>query len=192
MIADDGEILLRGAHVFVGYYKDPDATAAMFTEDGWLRTGDIGFVDDDGFLHVTDRTKNIIVTAGGKNVAPEPVEKDLRSSPLISQALLIGNGRPFIGALIALDEARVRAWLKQRSGLESAPLGVDPEVRGLVQSIVDDVNSRFPRYQQVKRFAVVPREFSIEAGEITPTQKIKRRVCEANFAAEIEWLYAPR
>jgi long-chain acyl-CoA synthetase len=190
MIADDDEILMRGPHVFAGYYKDPEATAAAFTEDGWLRTGDIGFIDRDGFLHVTDRKKNLLVTAGGKNVAPEPVEKDLRGSPFISQALLVGNGRPYVGALLALDETQVRSWLGPRSTNPAMPWRSDPQVRELVQSIVDDVNIHYARFQRVKRFALISREFSVEEGELTPTQKLKRRICETHFASEIESLYA--
>ena len=173
-IADDGEVLVRGANVFAGYYKDEDATRAAVDDDGWLHTGDIGSIDD-GYLTITDRKKDIIVTAGGKNVAPQNIENELKASKYISQALVIGDRRPFLTALITLDEAA--------RGLS------DVHVQDLVQSIVDDVNRDKASFEQVKRFAILPRDFSPEEDEVTPTLKLRRKVVQDHFAPDIEELY---
>jgi long-chain acyl-CoA synthetase len=175
-IGDDGEILLRSETIFAGYLKDEAATREVLTDDGWLRTGDIGELDDDGFLKITDRKKDIIVTASGKNVAPQNLENALKTEPLISQALVIGDRRPFVSALITLDEA------------EAAKLPVG-ELEARVAAIVDEVNRDLSRFEQIKRFTILPRDFSPEHGEITPTLKLKRRVVEEHFANEIEQLY---
>jgi long-chain acyl-CoA synthetase len=172
-IADDGEILIKTDTIFQGYYKDPEATAEVLPGDGWLRSGDVGAVDADGFLTVTDRKKDLLVTAGGKNVAPQNLENALKTHPLISQALVVGDRRPYVAALITLGE----------------DASVD-NAHGRVQGIVDDVNRDLSRFEQIKRFVILPRDFSAEAGEVTPTLKLKRRVCEEHFAAEIESLYS--
>jgi long-chain acyl-CoA synthetase len=176
-IAEDGEILIRSETVFAGYYGDEDATRAVLDADGWLHSGDVGAIDDEGFLRVTDRKKDIIVTAGGKNVAPQNLENALKSTKLISQALVIGDRRPYVSALVTLDA-------EQSDGLSEA------EVREAVQAIVDSVNEGRARYEQIKRFTTLPREFSAAEGEVTPTLKLRRRVCEEHFAAEIEKLYS--
>jgi long-chain acyl-CoA synthetase len=190
-IADDGEILVRSETVFQGYYKDPEATAAVLTEDGWLRTGDVGEIDGDGFLRITDRKKDILVTAGGKNVAPQNIENELKTSKFVSQAVVVGDRRPYITALITLDEPEISRWAGER-GIEGdlATLVRDPRVVELVQGIVDDVNRERSRYEQVKRFAVLPRDFAPEYGEITPTLKLRRRAVVEHFQAEIDALYA--
>jgi long-chain acyl-CoA synthetase len=172
---EDGEILTRSASVFAGYYKDPEATAAAFTEDGWFRTGDVGELDADGFLTITDRKKDLIITAGGKNIAPQNIENALKSSRFVSQAVVIGDRRPYIVALITLDRAEVDAS------------GRDPQE--LVQQLVDDVNRDRVRVEQIKRFDVLPRDFTQEDGELTPTLKLRRRVVHEHFADEIEKLY---
>jgi long-chain acyl-CoA synthetase len=171
---DDGELLIRSETIFAGYYKDEEATQAVLAEDGWLRSGDVGAIDADGFVAVTDRKKDIIVTAGGKNLAPQNIENALKSSRCISQALVIGDRRPYVAALIAVDEAAV----------DSAG-----DVRALVQKAVDAANRDLARFEQIKRFAIVEREFSIEEGEMTPTMKLKRRVIEQRYADLIEQLY---
>jgi long-chain acyl-CoA synthetase len=176
-IADDGEVLIRTDTIFAGYLKDDEATSAVLPGDGWLHSGDIGALDDDGFLHVTDRKKDIIVTAGGKNVAPQNLENELKASRYVSQALVVGDRRPYVAALISLDQEEVAKW---NGG----------EVTALVAQIVDEVNRRHSRFEQIKRFAVIDRDFSVEHGEVTPTLKLKRRVCEQHFAGEIERLYA--
>ena len=175
-LADDGEILIRSPSVFAGYYKDPEATAEALTEDGWFRTGDVGEIDDEGFLRITDRKKDLIITAGGKNIAPQNLENALKSSRFVSQALVVGDRRPYVTALVTLDEA------------ELASSGRDPQK--LVQELVDDVNRDRTRVEQIKRFVILPRDFSQEEGEVTPTLKLRRRVIHEHFADEIEHLYA--
>jgi long-chain acyl-CoA synthetase len=145
-------------------------------EDGWLRSGDVGAIDEDGFVTITDRKKDIIVTAGGKNLAPQNIENALKTSRWVSQALVIGDRRPYVTALITLDEAEVAK--------------ANGDVQALVQQAVDDANRDLSRFEQIKRFAIVPREFSAEEGEVTPTLKLKRRVIEERFAREIDELYS--
>jgi long-chain acyl-CoA synthetase len=183
-IDDDGEILIRGDNVFAGYYKDEEATRAALTEDGWLRTGDVGTLDEDGFLTITDRKKDIIVTAGGKNVAPQNIENELKISKYVSQALAVGDRRPYLVALVTLDEAEA-----QKAGISGDP-STSPEARKLVQGVVDELNATRASYEQVKRFAILPRDLSADDGEITPTLKVRRSQVEANWAATIDELYA--
>jgi long-chain acyl-CoA synthetase len=189
-IADDGEILIKGPTVFAGYYKDEEATREVLDADGWLHSGDVGEIDEDGFLTITDRKKDIIVTAGGKNIAPQNLENDLKSSRFISQALVIGDKRPYIVALITLDEAEVKAWAEEQ-GFDGdlAALSKHEQVRGLVAEIVGDVNSERSGFEQIKRFAILPRDFAPDHDEVTPTLKLRRRICEQHFAAEVERLY---
>jgi long-chain acyl-CoA synthetase len=173
---EDGEILVKSPSVFAGYFKDPEATAAAFTEDGWFRTGDVGEIDDDGFIKITDRKKDLIITAGGKNIAPQNLENALKASRFVSQAVAIGDRRPYVTALITLDWDEVNAT------------GRDPQE--LVQEIVDTVNRDRVRVEQIKKFAILPRDFSQEEGEVTPTLKLRRRIVHEHFANEIEQLYA--
>ena len=187
--ADDGELLVRSSTVFAGYYKDPEATRAVLGEDGWLHTGDIASIDEDGFVTITDRKKDILVTAGGKNVAPQNIENDLKASKYVSQAVVLGDKKPYVAALITLDEPEVRKALgSNEARLEE--LAADDGVRQLVQAVVDDVNRDRSRFEQIKRFAILPRDFSAEEEEITPTLKLRRRVVQEHFADEIEALYA--
>ena len=173
---EDGEILVRSDSVFEGYFKDPEATAAAFTEDGFFRTGDVGEIDADGFVKITDRKKDIIITAGGKNIAPQNLENALKASRFISQALVVGDRRPYVTALVTLDSDEVNGS------------GRDPEL--LVQEVVDSVNRDRVRVEQIKRFTILPRDFSQEAGELTPTLKLRRRVVHEHFGDEIEALYS--
>jgi long-chain acyl-CoA synthetase len=177
--ANDGELLLRGPTIFAGYYKNPEATREVLDDDGWLHTGDIAEIDADGFIRITDRKKDIIVTAGGKKVAPQNLENALRNSKFVSQALAVGDRRPYIVALLALDPAELKA----------AGVSGDAEIEALAQKIVDDANRGRTRFEQIKRFTVLPRDFSAEEGEVTATLKLRRRVCEQHFAAEIDGLY---
>jgi long-chain acyl-CoA synthetase len=190
-VAEDGELLIRSETVFAGYYKDPEATAAVLEEDGWLHSGDIAEIDEDGYVTITDRKKDIIVTAGGKNIAPQNLENDLKTSKYVSQALVIGDRRPYPAALITLDPVEIGKWASAR-GLDGdvATLASETAVRELVQAIVDDVNRERSRFEQLKRFAILDRDFTMENGEVTPTLKLKRRVVEEHFAVEIERLYA--
>jgi long-chain acyl-CoA synthetase len=190
-IAEDGEIEVRSETVFLGYYKDPEATAAVLGEDGWLKTGDIGHLDEDGFLHITDRKKDILVTAGGKNVAPQNIENDLKTSRYVSQALVVGDKRPYVAALVTLDPVEIGRWASEHGvDGDGAVLAGDERVQALVQDVVDEANRERSRFEQVKRFAILPRDFSMEAGEITPTLKVRRRAVQEHFATEIEGLYA--
>lgn len=190
-IADDGEIELRSETVFQGYYKDPEATAAVLGPDGWLKTGDIGTLDEDGFLHITDRKKDILVTAGGKNVAPQNIENDLKTSKYVSQALVVGDRRPYVAALITLDEAEIHRWAGEQ-GLDGdlTALIARPDVQELVQDVVDQANRERSRYEQVKRFVILPRDFTMEAGEVTPTLKLRRRAVLEHFEEQVDELYA--
>ena len=169
----DGEILIRSNTVFAGYYRDPEATAEVLDDQGFVHTGDVGHLDEDGFLVITDRKKDIIVTAGGKNVAPQNLENELKTHAIVSQALVIGDRRPYIGALITLDP-----------DVSSD----DPEAA--VGRAVDAVNEGRSRFEQIKRFRVLPRDFSLEHDELTPTLKIRRKVILEHFAEDVEALYA--
>src|SRR5919199_5425100 len=172
---DDGEVLVRSPTIFAGYWKDPEATREVLPDDGWLRTGDVGELDEDGFLTLTDRKKDIIVTAGGKNLAPQNLENALKAAKEISQALVVGDRRPYVTVLVTLDPEA----------------GLSPEeAQPRIQHIVDEVNAGLSRFEQIKRFAILPRDFSMAEGELTPTLKLKRRVCEEHFATEIEALYS--
>ena len=176
-IADDGEILVRGPTIFQGYHEKDEETREVLGEDGWLRTGDIGSIDTDGFVTITDRKKDLIITSGGKNVSPQNLENALKASGLVSQALVVGDNRPYIVALVCPDRSKLGA------------AGADEDTRGPIQQAVDEINSHFGPAEQIRRFAILPRDFSAEEGEVTPTLKLRRRVCEEHFQDEIERLY---
>jgi long-chain acyl-CoA synthetase len=176
-VGEDGELLIRSPTVFAGYYKDVDATRDVLADDGWLRSGDVGSIDGDGFISITDRKKDILVTAGGKNVAPQNLENALKTAPLVSQALVLGDRRPYVAALITVDASVA-------DGLAAE------EVEHRVQAAVDEVNGELSRFEQIKRFRILPRDFSAEEDEVTPTLKLKRRVVAEHFAREIEELYS--
>jgi long-chain acyl-CoA synthetase len=176
-LGDDGELFIRSPTVFAGYLKDEAATREILDDDGWLSSGDIAEIDDEGFVTITDRKKDILVTAGGKNIAPANLENDLKAHPEISHALVIGDRRPFVAALVTLDPD-VTASLD------------DEQKHARVQVIVDTVNRDRSRYEQIKRFAILPRDFSMDEGEVTPTLKLKRRVVLDHFAADVESIYA--
>jgi long-chain acyl-CoA synthetase len=176
--AADGEILIKSPTVFAGYYEDEEATRAVLPGDGWLHTGDVGVIDEDGFLTVTDRKKDIIVTAGGKNVSPQNIENLLKGIPWVSQALVVGDRRPYLVALLTLDEEEV-------AKLD----GVD-DLDELVGRAVDEVNAGLAHFEQVRRYEVLGRDFSPEQDEVTPTLKLKRAVVEEHFSEELERLYA--
>ncbi len=187
-IAPDGEILVRGPNVFLGYYKEPAATAETLI-DGWLHSGDLGAFDEEGFLRITGRKKEIIITAGGKNIAPKNIEAALKNHPLISEAVVIGDRRRFLSALLTLDPDAVARFITVEGGDGAAP-HQHAGVRTALQTAVDEVNSRFARVEWVRKFTVLPRAFTIEHGELTPTLKVKRKVVDRNWAAEIEAMYA--
>ena len=190
-VAGDGEILARGPLNTSAYYGRPDLTAALIDADGWLHTGDVGTIDADGFLSVTDRKKELIITAGGENVAPAAVENGLVAHPLIGQALAYGDRRPYVVALLALDGEAAPAWARAR-GIPAGPLEAlasDPQVLAEVAAAVAAANERLARVQQVKRWRLLPVEWTAETGELTPTLKLKRRVVHDRYADVIESLY---
>ena len=190
-IADDGEILIRGPHIFGGYYKMEDKSFGAI-EDGWLHTGDLGELDEDGFLKITGRKKDIIITAGGKNLTPANVENDLKQSRWISQAVMHGDRRPYPVALVTLDPEEIPHFAKEHGLPEDdmAALAREPKVQELVQGILDEVNSRYARVEQVKKFVILDHDLSQETGELTPTLKVKRNVVNEKYADLFERLYA--
>lgn len=190
-VMDDGEIEVKGVNVFTEYWQNPDATAAVF-DDGWLRTGDIGQLDDDGFLSITGRKKEIIVTAGGKNVAPAALEDPIRSNPLIGQVVVVGDQKPFIGALVTLDPDMLPVWLNNNhedAGMSLAEASVNPKVLAEVQRAVDHANESVSRAESIRKFALLPIEFTEAGGYLTPKLSIKRDVILRDFAADIQNLY---
>lgn len=190
-IASDGEILMRGPHLFAGYWRDEEATASTVDSEGWLHTGDLGTKDRDGFVTITGRKKDIIITAGGKNIAPANLENELCRSRWISYAVMYGDRRPFPVAVITLDADEIVPWARERGLPEDlGELAAHPEVRALVQEAVDEVNERQASVAQIKRFAILGRDLSIESGELTPSLKVKRTVVGANHANVIDELYA--
>ena len=184
-IAGDGEILVRGANVFLGYYKDPEATAEAL-HDGWLCTGDLGALDQDGFLTITGRKKEIIITAGGKNIAPRNIEAALKEAPIVGDAVVIGDRRKYLTALVTLDEAAAR---KLAPGAAAAQLAGATEIRSAIQHQIDKVNESLARVEQIKKFAILARPFGIATGELTPTMKIKRKTITQMYQREIEAMY---
>lgn len=188
--AEDGEILIRGANVFRGYYRDEKATSETLTDDGWLRTGDLGTIDADGYLQITGRKKELIITAGGKNISPANIETLLREQPWISQAVVYGDNRPYLVALLTLEPEEVPA-LAQEVGAPADPaaLAKHPRVREILQAEVDEVNRRLARVEQVKRFDVLERDLSQEHEELTPTLKVKRKVVYERYADRFDALY---
>jgi long-chain acyl-CoA synthetase len=188
-IAEDGEILVRGPNVFAGYAKDPEATRESLA-DGWLRSGDLGDFDPAGFLRITGRKKEIIITAGGKNITPSLIEEALKSIEVVADAMVIGDGRKYLVALIVPDAARCATYQADRA--DRAEVHESAVVRALLEAEVAKVNARLGRVEQIKRFHVMSRPFTLEEGELTPTLKVRRKVVSDHFAAEIEKLYAAR
>jgi long-chain acyl-CoA synthetase len=192
-IAEDGEILLAGLNRFVGYWRNDAATAEALTHDGWLRTGDIGDLDDEGYLRVTGRKKELIVTAGGKNVAPAVLEDRIRAHPLVSQCLVVGDGRPYVACLITLDPEAVRTWLARRNrpaDTSLSHLADDPDLIAELQAAVDDANHAVSRAESIRRFRVLDTDFTEQAGYLTPSLKLRRNVVTKDFADQIEALYS--
>jgi long-chain acyl-CoA synthetase len=190
-IADDGELLVRGGVVFSGYWNNEQATDEAFTDD-WFRTGDLGKVDDDGFLTITGRKKEIIVTAGGKNVAPAVLEDQLRAHPLISQAMVVGDAKPFIGALITIDPEAFDGWKGQHhkaAGASVGDLATDPDLVAEVEAAVKQANQSVSHAESIRKFRILPVDFTEDTGELTPTMKVKRNVVAEKFASEIEAIY---
>jgi len=191
-IEPDGEILLKGPHIFAGYWNNEAATAQEMTSDGWFRTGDIGEIDGDGFLRITGRKKEIIVTAGGKNVAPAVLEDRLRANPVISQCVVVGDNKPYIGALITLDQDALPQILSANN-IEAAPmsqLAANPDVRALVQKAVNSANEAVSNSEAIKKFSILLEDFTIDNGYLTPKMTIRRHLIVQDFAKDIEALYS--
>jgi long-chain acyl-CoA synthetase len=190
-IAEDGEILTRGPHVMKGYFKKPEATAEVIDKDGWFHTGDIGHLDKDGFLVITDRKKDIIVTSGGKNIAPQPIENQIKTNPFIGEVVMIGNKRNFPAALVVPNFDNLEKWAKGK-GLAFADredLIAKPEVQAHYDDLLKNLTKDNAQFERIKKVSLLPKEFSVEAGELTPTLKVKRRVVEQKYQSIIDRMY---
>ena len=190
-IAADGEILARGPNIMKGYWGMEKETAEVIDAEGWFHTGDIGEIDADGFLRITDRKKELIINAYGKNVAPAPIENALKNSRYISQAVVIGDRRKFLAALLVPDFDALKGWA-ERQGMPSQPesLVSDPKVRALIEQEVKVVNAGLAGFEKIVAWELLPNEFTLETGELTPTQKVKRRVINQKYGEVIDRLYA--
>ena len=187
-IAEDGEILVKGPNVFQGYYKNDEATRETIV-DGWLHTGDIGEIDADGYLKITGRKKDIIITAGGKNITPANLEAEIKQHPVVSQCVVIGDRRPYLVALVTLDPDEATKFA-QENGVTVASLPENEKLRASIQAHIDQINEKFARVEQVKKFHVLAQDLSQEGGELTPTMKVKRNVVADKYAADVDALYA--
>src|SRR6185436_10698423 len=190
-IAEDGEILGKGPNIMQGYWNLPEATAEVIDADGWFHTGDIGEIDAEGFLRITDRKKELIINAYGKNVAPAPIENALKASRFIGQAVVIGDRRKFLSALLVPDFEVLKPWA-EKQGIGTADVSVllrDSRVRALIAQEVDAVNTKLASFEKIVAWELLPNEFTLETGELTPTQKIKRRVINQKYGDVIERLY---
>lgn len=195
-LADDDEVLIKGPNVFMGYFNKPELTAEVIDEDGWLHSGDLGSIDDEGFLSITGRKKDIIITAGGKNISPAPMEGIIAQCPLVSHAVVVGDGKPFVSALIELDPDMVRSWLKNKGmdvNLTMSEIATNEAVRSVIQQFIDQANSTVSRAESVRKFVILQDEFTQDAGTLTPSMKIVRPKILARYADIIETqLYAPK
>jgi long-chain acyl-CoA synthetase len=191
-IADDGEVLIKGPIVMKGYWQNDAANAEVFTKDYYFRSGDLGKLDDEGYLYITGRKKELIVTAGGKNVAPAVLEDRLRSNPLISQCMVVGDNKPFIAALITLDPDSIKPWAvaNKKEGASIAELAKDPTLLAVIQTAVDETNKAVSRAESIRKFTVLPVDFTIAGGQLTAKLSVKRHVVAQQFAREIDELFA--
>jgi long-chain acyl-CoA synthetase len=190
-LGEDGEVLVRGPVVTPGYHRQEEATRALIDDEGWVHTGDIGTLDDDGFFAIVDRKKELIITSSGKNIAPSNIENYLKESPIVGHAMAVGDGQPYVVAVMTLD-GEIAPLVAQQAGIEFADLGDlagHPTIQAMAQAAVDGANARLSRPEQVKRWTLLPTEWTAESAELTPTLKLKRRVVTSNYAAEIAALY---
>ena len=190
-IAEDGEVLIKGAIIMSGYWKNEAANSEVFTDDGYFRTGDLGAIDSEGFLSIVGRKKELIVTSGGKNVAPAVLEDRVRSHPLVSQCMVVGDNKPFIAALVTLDPDAVTGWIaaNKKVGATLADLTEDPDLHAVVQTAIDEANKAVSRAESIRKFVILPVDFTIAAGQLTAKLSVKRHVVAKDFAAEIASLY---
>jgi long-chain acyl-CoA synthetase len=189
-VSEDGELLVKGPHVFDGYWQSDGATAEVLDGSGWLRTGDLGEIDGDGFVRVTGRTREIIVTAGGKNVIPGPIEETIRSHPLVDQCLVVGEDRPFVAALVTLDVEAARTWAGNRGKPKDLQrLAEDEELRTVLQDAVDRANALVSQAESVRAFAVLPVTWTDQSGELTPSLKLRRAAVTRAYRRDIADLY---
>jgi len=190
-IAEDGEVICRGGNVFDGYFKQPDKTAETLI-DGWLHSGDIGEIDDEGYIKIVDRKKELIITSGGKNISPANLEAALKTIPLIGQAAAIGDARKFVSAILVLDAESAAVWAKShgKESLSVVELSTDADVLAEVQAGVDEINQQFAQVEQIKKFTLVGEEWMPDSDMLTPTSKLKRRGVNARYADDIESMYA--
>ena len=190
-IAEDGEVLIKGPIIMSGYWKNDAANREVFTEDGYFRTGDLGAIDSDGYLSIVGRKKELIVTSGGKNVAPAILEDRVRSHPLVSQCMVVGDNKPFIAALVTLDPDALKGWISanKKVGATLADLVDDPNLNAVVQTAIDEANKAVSRAESIRKFAILPVDFSIAAGQLTAKMSVKRHVVAKDFAAQIAALY---
>ena len=190
-IAEDGEILTRGPHVMKGYYNKPEATAEAIDPDGWFHTGDIGFLDAEGFLTITDRKKDILVTSGGKNIAPQPIENRLKANHFFAEIVMIGNQRHYAAALVVPNFETLERWAQGRrlAFASREELVSAPEVARHYAELIAELTRDLAHFEKIKRIALLAREFSLEAGELTPTLKVKRRVVEQKYKDVIDRMY---
>nr|PIE64028.1 MAG: hypothetical protein CSA24_03275 [Deltaproteobacteria bacterium] len=191
-IAEDGEVCMRGRHVFKGYLKNEEATAAAIDADGWLHSGDIGEIDAQGMLQITDRKKDLIITAGGENIAPQLIEGMLKSIPVVSQAVVVGDRKKFLAALLTLDAERFAEFAAEAGSPAKAPeeAASCPVFKDWLDRKVAEVNKGLARVQTIKKVTIIPHDFTVEGGELTPTMKVKRKSIREKYAGEIEAFYA--
>ncbi|MBW1872724.1 MAG: AMP-binding protein, partial [Deltaproteobacteria bacterium] len=190
-LADDGEILIRGRNVMVGYYKQPQATKEVLDDEGWLHTGDLGKFEDEGFLKVTGRKKDLIITSGGKNVSPQNIEKIMRTSRYMEQIMVCGDGRKYLTALVSLDREQAQRFA-EREGIpfdRISELVIHPRIRRLIEAEIEERNQQLAGFEAVRRFAILPEPLSLDAGEITPTLKLRRKEVEERYRDLIEAMY---
>ena len=191
-VSADGEVLMRGRHVFKGYFKNEEATRETIDTDGWLHSGDVGMIDDKGFLKITDRMKELIITAGGENVPPQVLEAKYKAIPVLNQVVVIGDRRKHMAALLTLDPTKIEPAAAEAGSKAASPAEATacPQFHAYIQARIDEINTTLPRAWGVKKFVILPEELTIEGGELTPTMKLKRRVVHTKYAREIEGLYA--
>jgi long-chain acyl-CoA synthetase len=190
-IADDGEVLVRGGNVGPGYYRNPEATRELIDVEGFMHSGDIGVFDEEGYLRITDRKKDLIITAAGKNIAPQVLENLLKYSPWVSQAVVIGDRRPFLTALITLDQEKVTGFAQQKgiAHADFADLSRHPDIAQLIENAVNEVNEQLARVEQIKKWIVLERDFAQDQDEMTPTMKVRRKAIIEKYADTIESMY---